>query len=316
MAGRRAEQLEEFLEESKIRIGFASDPKALGADLEAIKSVIRAVEPATNAQVSTWAGQLNRFLNEMAVGDKVLVYDPGTRLYHIGKITSDPTFEDRDQLPYTREVKWVNTVARDDLSVAARNALGAILTLFSVNPNVQQEVEMVLSGNKVVEDEEFETEEIQEEGEEVSAKAKEFMKDKIQQLSWEAMQELVAGLLRSMGYRTKVASAGPDRGKDIVASPDGLGLEDPRIHVEVKHRKGAMGASEIRSFAGGLRKAKGLYVSTGGFSREAHYEAERSEVPITLMDIDELARMIMENYDNFDTEARDLLPLRKIYWPL
>jgi restriction system protein len=159
-------------------------------------------------------------------------------------------------------------------------------------------------------------EEIESQGEDVAARAKEFTKDKIQALSWEEMQELVAGLLRAMGYKTKVSPVGPDRGKDIVASPDGLGLEDPKIHVEVKHRKGAMGANEIRSFAGGLRKTKGLYVSTGGFTREAHYEAERSDTPITLMDIDELARMIVRYYDNFDTEARDLLPLKKIYWPI
>jgi restriction system protein len=99
------------------------------------------------------------------------------------------------------------------------------------------------------------------------------------------MQELVAGVLRAMGYKTRVSPAGPDRGRDIIASPDGFGFQPPRIVVEVKHRKGTMGAPEVRSFVGGLRQNdNGLYVSTGGFTREARYEADRTNQNLTLMD--------------------------------
>ena len=130
------------------------------------------------------------------------------------------------------------------------------------------------------------------------------------------MQEMVAGVLRAMGYKTRVASPGPDRGVDIIASPDGLGLEQPRIRVEVKHRGGAIGAQQLRSFIGGLTQSdRGLYVSTGGFTREARYEAERSNVPVTLIDIDELAELLISNYDNVDSETKALIPLVKLYWP-
>lgn len=106
------------------------------------------------------------------------------------------------------------------------------------------------------------------------------------------MQELVAGLLRGMGYKTTVSPKGSDRGIDIKASPDGLGLEDPRIIVQVKHRSGQTGSKDIRSFTGLIRQGnKGLYVSTGGFSKEARYEAERSNIPITLIDLDMLVKL-------------------------
>lgn len=316
MAGRGSEQLPEFLDESKIRIGFSHDASLVEKGLDAIRDALRKDQPdARPGQIIASASQLNRFLHEISIGDKVLIFEAGTRLYHIGEITSAAMFEVRDVLPYTRNVRWIGTISRDHLSVSARNALGAILTLFSVNEDVQREVEEVLAGKKNVPDEETE-EDIEEEGEEVSEKAREFLKDKIQELSWDQMQELVAGLLRSMGYKTKVSPSGADRGKDIVASPDGLGLEEPRIHVEVKHRNGQIGAPAIRAFAGGLRRSKGIYVSTGGFTREAQYEAERSDSPITLVDIDEFANMIIQYYDQFDTEARALLPLKKIYWPI
>ncbi len=103
----------------------------------------------------------------------------------------------------------------------------------------------------------------------------------------------------------------------FVASPDGFGFESPRIIVEVNHRKGSMGAPDIRSFAGGLRHSdKGLYVSTGGFTREARYEADRANYPLTLMDANELSKAIIENYDAMDLETRTLLPMKKIYWPV
>jgi len=149
------------------------------------------------------------------------------------------------------------------------------------------------------------------------AKSHEFIKDKILSFDWEEMQELVAGILRAMGYKTRISSIGSDRGKDIIASPDGLGLEEPKILVEVKHRQGQMHSQEVRSFLGGLRaKDKGLYVSTGGFSKDAKYEAERSNIPITLIDSDFLVELISQNYDSFDSDTKSLIPLKKIYWPI
>jgi restriction system protein len=110
-------------------------------------------------------------------------------------------------------------------------------------------------------------------------------------------------------------SNGSDRGKDIEASPDGLMLTEPRILVEVKHRNGQMGSQQVRSFGSVLRQQKGLYVSTGGFSKEAKYEAEQCEKQLTLIDADRLVQLIIQNYDNFDVDTKLLVPLSKIYWP-
>ncbi len=77
-----------------------------------------------------------------------------------------------------------------------------------------------------------------------------------------------------------------------------------------------MGSQAIRSFLGGRHKDdRGLYVSTGGFSREAYYEAERASVPITLWTLDQLVRALMDHYDNTDTETKRLVPLKRMYWP-
>ena len=78
-----------------------------------------------------------------------------------------------------------------------------------------------------------------------------------------------------------------------------------------------MGSHEIRSFLGGRHSDdKGLYVSTGGFMKDSRYEADRTSIPIHLMDIDDLVEALLENYDGLDSETRQLLPLKRIYWPM
>jgi restriction system protein len=56
-------------------------------------------------------------------------------------------------------------------------------------------------------------------------------------------------------------------------------------------------------------------VSTGGFTTEAKYEAERSSVPLTLVDSDDLVELLVQYYETTDSETRTLVPLRKTYWP-
>ena len=77
-----------------------------------------------------------------------------------------------------------------------------------------------------------------------------------------------------------------------------------------------MGSQAIRSFLGGLRDGdKALYISTGGFTKDAQYEADRSKNPLTLLGPDELANLIVTYYESFDIEGRRLIPLVKVYFP-
>jgi restriction system protein len=212
-------------------------------------------------------------------------------------------------------VKWVQTIPRDSLSTATRNTLGAILTLFEISDTAKEEIERVLKGaqHEIAAVDEHES--ITELSEDMFDRSLEFIKDGVLGLDERQLPELVAGLLRAMGYRTRVSPPGSDLGKDIYASPDGLWLEEPRIAVEVKARRNSqMGAPEVRSFAGGLRGTKGVYVSTGGFSKEAHYEAARTETPVVLLDAGGLASLVTQYYDDCDTDTQALLPLRKLYW--
>jgi restriction system protein len=62
-------------------------------------------------------------------------------------------------------------------------------------------------------------------------------------------QQLVAGLLVGMGYHVSwIAPPGPDRGVDIIAHVDPLGITGPRIKVQVKRVSDRIEVKELRSF--------------------------------------------------------------------
>lgn len=322
-AGEGAKWIEEFLQHGVVAIGWRQmGPIDPGVARDEISRIAVATWPEANKhRIASGVGQVYRFLNELQKGDAVVSYDPSRRIYHVGIIEGDPEYKPEliEGLPRIRAVRWFAEVPRDKLTVSTRNSLGAISTLFQLPPDAAEEILSVAEGKVTTppEDEESEEDEREQIASDLRAQSREFIKDRIIRLGWDEMQELVAGLLRAMGYKTRVSPAGADRGKDIIASPDGFGFEQPRIVVEVKHRpKEAMGSQAIRGFLGGRHSDdKGLYVSTGGFTKEARYEAERASIPVVLMDLDDVANEIQRHYDEMDMEAKRLIPLTKIYWP-
>ena len=293
------------------------------ADQESIRNKYIAAYPqAKKGEIGNQVAMFYKFRTVIRINDKVISFDPEKREYLVGTITSDYYYKPGEVPDYShvRKVNWEGRVSRDVLPAISRNSLGCTSCLFSVNDDVWADIQSALQGNTDISSDESvdeEKKELQQIKEDTIEKARELIKDKILRLDDREMERLVAIILRAMGYKSRVTPVGPDRGVDVLASPDGLGLEQPRIRCEVKHRpKTQIGAQDIRSFLGGLRERnRGLYVSSGGFSKEAKYEAERSNVPCTLIDLNELAGLVIDNYEKFDIEGCTLLPLVKVYWP-
>jgi restriction system protein len=323
-AGRGSKLAQDFIDQNIVAIGWreVTNPTDAKSKEDVILRVVQAYPHQTRRQSEVAGNQIWRFLKEIKEGDDVITYDPVDRVYHLGKITGKPKYKPDgiDGLPNIRSVDWQGTVLRDNLSKTAKNKLGAILTLFQVTDVAARELLSLREGGAaqvgVLASDHDELAAAEDPFDTIEEQALERIKDRLLSLGWEDMQEVVAALLRALGYRTIVSPAGPDRGKDIIASRDGFGFEQPRIVVEVKHRKGQMGAPEIRAFLGGRHaEDRGLYVSTGGFSREAYFEAERAATVTHLMTLDGLARALIENYETVDERGRTLLPLTKLYWP-
>jgi restriction system protein len=130
-------------------------------------------------------------------------------------------------------------------------------------------------------------------------------------------QELVAALLRAMGYYVSwVAPPGKDGGIDILAWNDPLGTRPPRIKVQVKRQVQSVTVEGLRSFMALLGDDDvGLFVATGGFTKDAQEEARTQEKrKITLIDLEALFDLWVEHYARLTDEARRWLPLRPIHF--
>jgi restriction system protein len=326
-AGENGYLAEHFEKTNHIAVGFRSLGKSFRNfnTTEDLRKAIAEAEPGLRpGTISVATGVAWKFANVLQPGDRVVTYDPAEREYLLGRITGQ--YEYRPGLmpdySHVRSVRWDGRISRDSLQPASRNSLGSLVTLFQPGDDVLRDLEEVLEGKQAPAS--------AEEGvspadggfdivrRDIADRAHEFIKDKILSLDPDEMEELVAAVLRALGYKARVTPKGPDRGRDVIASPDGLGFKAPRIVAEVKHRpKESMGATAVRSFLGGLREGdRGLFVSTGGFTREANYEADRASVPVTLVDLDQLATLIVEHYESFDLDGRSLVPLVRVYWPV
>ena len=131
-------------------------------------------------------------------------------------------------------------------------------------------------------------------------------------------QDMVAALLRAMGYHTPfISPKGRDGGIDIVAYQDPLGAKEPRIKVQVKHRPDySVSVDEIRSLTGLLNRTGdiGLFITSGRFTNEAERYSRDSQVHVKLMDFTEFVSLWQEYYMKLTDEDKNRLPLQPIYF--
>jgi restriction system protein len=124
---------------------------------------------------------------------------------------------------------------------------------------------------------------------------------KIKEASPQFFERLVVELLVAMGYGGSRKDAGQtigrsgDGGIDGVIKEDRLGLDV--IYIQAKRWEGVVGRPEIQKFAGALqgqRAKKGVFITTSGFSKEAHEYVSLIDNRIVLIGGKELTGMMVD----------------------
>lgn len=125
-------------------------------------------------------------------------------------------------------------------------------------------------------------------------------------------QKIVAGLLEGMGHHIEwEAPPGPDSGVDIHAAADGVAGR--RIKVQVKRRPDVIPVDAIRSFRDTLRAGDtGLFVSIGGFTRDAVKEARVGQEHLILINGKRFFDLWVFHYEKIPEERRRLLPIKRV----
>jgi len=198
-------------------------------------------------------------------------------------------------------------------------SLGAVALLKTASQKYRKWDKKRKAENEVEPEEEFPEEKIQQATiEQLEVNAIEGIKEYLKDLNPYEFQDLVAALLRSMGYFTPfISPKGKDGGIDIIAFQDPLGANAPRIKVQVKHRPDvAIPVDEIRGLLGLLNKEGdiGLFVTSGRFTTDSQRFARDSHIHVKLIDGDTFIGLWKDFYSKLSDEEKNLLPLQPIYF--
>jgi restriction system protein len=154
--------------------------------------------------------------------------------------------------------------------------------------------------------------------EQYAEKAIEGIQDFINKKNPYEFQDLVASLLKAMGYHIAFnAKRGKDGGIDIIAYSDPLGTKEPRMKVQIKHRPNdAVSVEVVKQLVANLNKSGdvGLFVTSGRFTSESERYSRESHKHIELIDFERFISLWQEFYPKMTDEEKNMLPLQPIYF--
>jgi len=264
------------------------------------------------------AGQLYRFLHELQVGDVVIFPLKRTADIWFGRVTGAYRYDSKldPGYPHLRSVEWVSKHPRTKFSQGALYEIGSAMSFFQVK-NFADEFLAALEGKDfqgITTEEEEEA--IALVADDIERQSHDFVLKQIsQKLKGHGLAEFVGHLLTLMGYKTKVSPPGPDRGIDVVAHKDDLGVEAPTILVQVKSSDGEVNEAAVSELYGKVTdKDFGLFIALGGFNRRAR-DFGFSKRNLKLIDGDELVELVYKYYDQLDGKYKGIIPLRRVFIP-
>lgn len=305
-----------FLRNNVIAVGWKEmgDLSLLMPNREAyVEKYISVYPDAKKGNVSTSAGIIYRFVNEMQIGDYVVFPSKSDRMINIGVIEGDYQYSPSAiEYPQQRRIKWIKHLPRTVFSQGALYEIGSFLSLFSVK-NYADEFLTAL-------DKDFNKESLSEDisvgatADEIIESTKDFiLKELSRQLKGYDLEEFVADLLRAMGYRTTVSPHGGDSGIDITAYKDEL---PPRILIQVKSQDGDIRESTIQSLKGAMREGDyGLFVTLSNYTKNAKKYLESTPI-IRGINGTELVELILQYYDKLNKRYQNIIPLQMVYIPV
>ena len=212
-AGTGSSYIDKFRETNTVGIGWNEVGDLSTVQPDGIRKLVEAVwKDQSIYWVGQTVGQLKRFRFDISIGDHVLSYDSSVRVYVLGLVKSDYEYLEKtdEDCFHIRQVSWETEVPRDRLSVQTRNTLGGLQTVFAIGEEQKSDIIIAGTDEDLEIPESLEKEGLDEERENLNERSVELIKDKVQKLSAEQMEDLVAGLLRSMGYKTWITKRGQD----------------------------------------------------------------------------------------------------------
>ena len=330
-AGRNGEDEDYALENNLAIIGLKEIPSLVDAGDydEVAKLVIDALphnKPRTNGN---FAGQLWAFRCSMQEGDIVVLPRKLTSQIAIGRVKGSYHYAKVNMvLRHTRPVEWLRPdVPRAVFEQDLLYSFGAFMTVCNISRNdAVQRVLAVLDGKPdpgptILLDKPSKTPPSETDQTDALPDLAQLAHDQIvaqiqSRFAGHALSLLVDAVLQADGWVTKVSPPGPDGGVDILAGRGSLGLDEPRLCVQVKSQGSPADVTVYRTLQGTMQTFKaeqGLLVCWGGFNRAVQQESRQGHFVVRLWDSRDLVRAIYRHYEHLPAEIQAELPLKRVW---
>jgi len=329
--GKNGEYEAAALQDSMLRIGFGleedvSHLKTREALIAKMAEVFPDDKPNTHRN---FAAQINQFINVAQTGDFVITPFKTTGMIGIGRLAG-PYAAGPNGEPF-RPVQWLKTnLPRDCFKQDLLYSLGAFMTVCEISRNdALRRVQAVLETGRDPGDGHLRT--TQTKGlvpDDETAEAidqpvnlEELARDQIERriasvFTGHGFTRLVAAILEAQGYRARVSPPGADSGVDIVAGSGPLGLDSPRIVVQVKSGSIVVDQPTLQGLIGSIQDTHadhGLIVSWGGFTNVVHRRTNELYFRVRLWGREQLVDNLLAVYDRLPEDIRAELPLRRTW---
>ncbi len=308
-----------FLNENKIAIGWREfgDLSKVDNNREAFKKRYSQVySNAKKGSVPTSSGMLYRFIHEIQVGDYVVFPSKSNRMINIGIVKGEYTYvESAAEYVQQRSVEWIKRLPRTAFSQGALYEIGSAMSLFAIKKYADEflaALDKNFKSNSAVEYDEDES--VAATADDIVESTRDFiLKELSKNLKGYDLEEFVADLLRTMGYRTQISPHGGDSGIDITAYKDEL---PPRILVQVKSQDGDIRETTIQSLKGAMREGDyGVFVTLSNYTKNARKYLENTPIIKGINGI-ELVDLILKYYDDLNEKYKKIIPLKMVYIPV
>ena len=285
----------------------------------------------TNAVSQLWA-----LRGRIAVGDLLAMPMKTTREIAIGRVTRPYTYLAENEPAYRHVVgvEWIRQVPRSALKQDLLYTLGSALTIFSPSRNnAAARLEHVLrtgedagshaltsspnsapvarpsgpSSPDVVDEPESQPD--------IDMIARDQISSRIaEEFSGHSFAHLVAELLRAEGFDTDEAPPGADGGIDITAGRGLLGLESPKLIVQVKTPQiGSEVVAQLNGLVHTHGADYGLLATWSGLSKPARDAVKHQRFRVKVWDSTDIVEAVLRNYEKLPEDITERLPLRRVW---
>jgi restriction system protein len=330
--GKFGEDEDAALDNNLAIIGFVDIPSLESSkDYDAVLKQVEAHMPGARPRaIGNRTGQLWAFAVAMKEGDLVVMPRKLTSQLAIGRVTGPYRYQKvGDEFRHTRAVKWERPdVPRTAFEQDLLYSFGAFMTVCNISRNdAEARVAVVLSG-KTDPGPSLSIDKPKKPGDIPPALEPEEVPDLAQlahdqivahiqaRFAGHALAALVDAVLCADGWVTKVSPPGADGGVDILGGRGSLGLDAPRLCVQVKSQNSTADVTVYRTLQGTMQTFKaeqGLLVCWGGFNKAVLSEARQGHFTVRLWDSRDLVEAIYRTYELLPAEIQAELPLKRVW---